>query len=167
MSAEKQKLIGEMIVVSKMDQQFPEMVDGLLKEMEKSYPITFNAVVDSNESLSAEAKAQLKAATNQRFASFSQKFRKRLAERVDYGKYIKDAVYPLYDKFYTEQELRDILAFYKTPTGQKLISTLPALLVESSRMANEKFVPMLMPVVQELIKEEFDQIGVPPPKPAN
>jgi uncharacterized protein len=161
-SAEKQKLIAEMIVIMKMDQQFPEIIDGVLKEMEKSYPSAFNAVIDGNQSFTAEQRAALKASSGERYAAFSQKFRKRLSEKVDYGKYIKESVYPLYDRFYTEQDLKDIIAFYKTPTGQKLISTLPAVMTESNKIATEKFVPMLVPIVQELLKEEFDQVGAPP-----
>lgn len=158
---EKTKLIGEMIILMRMDQQFPQMVDGMLKEMEKSFPIGFNAAVDGNDSLTPEQKAELKAKSGERFVTFSQKFRKRLSEKIDYGKYIREAVYPLYDKFYTEQELKDLIAFYKTTTGQKLIATLPALLAESNKTATEKFVPMLIPIVQDLIKEDFGQIGTP------
>ncbi len=160
-SEEKTKLIGEMIIVMKMDQQFPEIVDGMLKEMEKSFPIGFNAAVEGNNSLTPEQKAELKTTSGERFVAFSQKFRKRLSEKIDYSKYIREAAFPLYDKFYTEQELKDLIAFYKTTTGQKLITTLPALLAESNKTATEKFVPMLIPIVQDLIKEEFEQIGEP------
>ena len=163
-SDEKIKLISELVSVMKMDRQFPKMMDSMLKEMETTYPIGFNAAVDGNTSLSPDKKKALKASASDRFVAFSQKFRKRLAEAIDYSKYIREAIYPLYDKFYSETELRDLIAFYKTATGQKVIDTLPALLVESNVAAREKFLPQLLPLIGEMVREDFEQIA-PPPKP--
>lgn len=166
-SDEKNKLIAELAGVMKLDQQFPEMVDAMLKEMEKTYPLGFSATIDSNGALTAEQKTALRATARERFIAFSQKFRKRLSEQIDYGKYIQEAVYPLYDKFYNEQELKDLISFYKTATGQKMIKSLPAILAESTKMATEKFVPKVLPIVQELLKEEFEQIAAPPKSQIN
>ena len=161
-SEEKNKLIGDLVFVMKMDRQFPEMMDTMLKGMEATYPVGFNAAVDSNPGLSIEQKKALKISAGDRFVAFSQKFRKRLPEVVDYSKYIRDAIYPLYDKFYSEQELRDLIAFYKTPTGQKVIDTLPALLADSNVAAKEKLLPQLIPLIESMVREDFEQIAAPP-----
>lgn len=166
-SEEKSRLIGEIVSVMELDKQFPLIMDSMLKELDKSYPAGFNAVVDANPSLTAADKAALKGSVSDRYKAFSEKFRKRLVEKVDYGRYIREAVYPLYDKFYTEQELKDILVFYATPTGKKMIKTMPALFAESNRLASEKFVPQLIPIIEELMKEEFEAIGAPAPKPVS
>lgn len=162
-SESKNKLVTELVQVMKMDRQFPEMMDTMLKGMESTYPIGFEAAVDSMN-LSPEQKKAAKATAGDRFIAFSQKFRKRMAEAIDYNKYIREAIYPLYDKFYSEQELRDLIAFYRTPTGQKVVDTLPALLTESNIAAKEKFLPQLLPLIEALLKEEFQQIE-PLPKP--
>ena len=166
-SEEKSRLIGEMVAVMELDKQFPLIMDSMLKEMNKSYPVSFNAVVDAHPSLSAADKAALKGSVSDRYKTFSEKFRKRLSEKVDYAKYIREAVYPLYDKFYTEQDMKDILAFYATPTGKKMIKTMPAVFAESNRLASEKFVPQLIPIIEELMREEFEEIGAPAPKPVS
>ncbi len=161
-SDQKKKLIAELVTVMKMDSQFPEMMDAMLKELEKTFPIGFESAIDANTSLSVEEKSDLKKTSTQKFVAFSKKFRKRLPEVVNYDKYINDAVYPLFDKFYSEQELLDLIAFYKTPTGKKLIETLPALMAESNNIAREKFLPQILPIIEQIVKEEFDQIGAPP-----
>lgn len=43
----------------------------------------------------------------------------------------------LYAARFTEQELKDVLAFYKTPAGQKVISQEPQVLDQSVRFADE------------------------------
>jgi hypothetical protein len=40
-------------------------------------------------------------------------------------------VIPIYDKYYSLEELNAIIAFYQTPIGKKVISTLPQIMQES------------------------------------
>ena len=37
---------------------------------------------------------------------------------------------PVYDKYYSPEELREIIAFYKTPAGQKMIEVTPKIMSE-------------------------------------
>lgn len=58
------------------------------------------------------------------------------------GRYLHwDAIGPqmmdLYMRTFTEAELRDLVAFYKTPTGRKSLETLPVLMQESARLGQE------------------------------
>lgn len=158
MSDSKRALIGELILVMKLEENMRKITDVILEDMQKSYPIGFDQAVDSNPNLTPQDRAQLKKGSAESFARFSTKFRALLAERVDYKKYIEDAVYPLYDKFYSESELTEIVAFYKTKTGAKLIDTMPQVVAESQRMANEFLVPQLLPIITEIMEEEFKEI---------
>ena len=40
-------------------------------------------------------------------------------------------VIPIYQKHFTEKEIRETLAFYRTPTGQKILKELPQVMQES------------------------------------
>ena len=72
---------------------------------------------------------------------------------------------PEYTKMYaaafTEQQMDDILAFYKSPTGQAMIEKNPMLLQESSALAQQRMSDVT-PEVEKLIKDFMTQ---PPPKP--
>lgn len=45
----------------------------------------------------------------------------RLSEKFDYKKWIGENIASAYDKHYTLDEIRELIAFYKTPTGQKTL----------------------------------------------
>jgi uncharacterized protein len=160
-SPEKRKLIGEMVTLLKMDTQMSQITDQILQEMEKTYPMGFASVVDSRNDLTVEQKKTMKATAGPSFTAFSQKFRKRLMETVDYGKYIQESLYPIYDKVYTEQELKDLIAFYGTPTGKKVIETMPQLFAEAQTAAREKLLPQVLPIIETLVKEEFEALEQP------
>jgi len=66
--------------------------------------------------------------------------------------------YTLYDQFYTEAELKDVIAFYKTSTGQKVITTTPKLTSESIRLSNQLVLPKITNLIQEIVKEEIGKL---------
>jgi hypothetical protein len=76
-----------------------------------------------------------------------------------------DKLEPEYTKMYaaafTEQQMDDILAFYKSPTGQAMIEKNPELLQQSSALAQQRMA-VATPEIQKLIKEFMTQ---PAPKP--
>jgi uncharacterized protein len=58
----------------------------------------------------------------------------------------------LYAAAYTEQQLDDLIAFYKSPTGQVMVEKTPMLMKESGAIAQQRMVT-LIPEFQNLLKE--------------
>ncbi len=48
-----------------------------------------------------------------------------------------EKIVPIYDKYYTLEDLKVINTFYETPTGQKVLSTLPQVMQESMKVGQE------------------------------
>ena len=44
---------------------------------------------------------------------------------------LMDMIIPVYDKYYTDAEIKELITFYSTPIGKKLIETMPAVVQES------------------------------------
>ena len=65
---------------------------------------------------------------------------------------------------YTEQELDQILAFYRSPAGQALVEKTPALLQQTSTLVQER-VGNAAPELQEVIRHAMEQVikATPPP----
>ena len=42
-----------------------------------------------------------------------------------------DIIVPIYDRHFTHEEIKDVIAFYNTPTGQKFIFSMPSITSES------------------------------------
>ena len=43
-------------------------------------------------------------------------------------------VIPIYDKYYTESEIQQLISFYQTSLGQKVITTMPQIMQESMQI---------------------------------
>ncbi|MEZ5428406.1 MAG: DUF2059 domain-containing protein [Pyrinomonadaceae bacterium] len=164
-SEEKRKLIAELIVLTKADQQIVEITDVFLESFEKTYPAVIQEILSRNPDLPEEVKENLRQELSGNFQSFSQRFRQRLPVEVDYREFIEVSIYPLYDKFFTEKELGDLVAFYKTETGQKIISVMPQLVAESMNLSQQHLVPKIINLVDRMIKEEIEKVEKGPPPP--
>ncbi|CAM3604200.1 DUF2059 domain-containing protein [Elizabethkingia occulta] len=66
-------------------------------------------------------------------AEYWNELKKETASTKDF----EELLIPIYSKYYTEKELDDIIAFYKTPTGQKVIKTMPDMTKESMQAGQE------------------------------
>jgi hypothetical protein len=53
------------------------------------------------------------------------------SQKMDVPGGLTDSMIVIYDKHYSAAEIQDVLNFYSTPTGRKLIATMPDVLAES------------------------------------
>jgi hypothetical protein len=60
-----------------------------------------------------------------------------------------DQFIPIYDKYYSQEDLEGLLAFYESPLGQKVVKTMPLLMLESMQIGQAWGIQE----AQELLKE--------------
>jgi uncharacterized protein len=79
--------------------------------------------------------------------------KKFLAKHLSYAA-IKDDLIKLYTAEFTETELRELTAFYRTPTGKRSIEKMPALMQKGSELGIKR-VQDNSAELQQLIQEEL------------
>lgn len=65
-------------------------------------------------------------------------------------------LYPIYAKHFTVQEMKEINAFYSSPTGKKTVKTIPQVTQESMTVA-QAWAKGLSPKIQERVKARLDK----------
>lgn len=65
---------------------------------------------------------------------------------------------PIYDKYFTNEDLRILLAFYQSDTGKKIIKALPNIMQESMA-AGQEWGKSLVPIFLEQLKSKFKTQG--------
>ena len=84
-----------------------------------------------------------------------EEFWTKFMAKVDTDELI-DVTIPIYAKYFTPDEIKQLLAFYQTPLGQKVIATLPAVMQESM-VAGQKWGQQLVPRLFDELKAEGHQ----------
>jgi hypothetical protein len=117
--------------------------------------------------------AQVQQAFNQRFAEHPNKGKEALLERyqakanasldkvVGWDK-LKPEMVQLYTRSFTEQELKDLNAFYQSPLGRKMMDKLPALTMDAAQLTQKRLM-QAAPEVNKLLTELSAELA--PAKP--
>lgn len=72
-----------------------------------------------------------------------------------------EMVIPLYSKYFTHVEVREMAAFYASPLGRKTIETLPALMAESMALG-QKWGMSMGPEIQKRVMARCEKAGCKP-----
>ncbi len=86
--------------------------------------------------------------------SITEKYIQRLNQLMldEYWPGMKDQLINVYVTLYTEEEMRELIAFYKSPIGQKYINTTPKLMQESLEISQNQMKD-IMPKIRSLSQE--------------
>jgi hypothetical protein len=88
------------------------------------------------EKLMAQMKTQMISALKSQMKQVPESFWAKFQEKLDTHELL-ERIIPLYDKYYTIEDLKAVNAFYESPAGQKLLSTLPQITQESMKIGQE------------------------------
>ena len=108
----KRDLIRELLNVIDAKALTQSSLDVVFARLEQ--PASADQMKNMNEEARASYEASMKT-----YADQIRIYREKLYARLDYVKYAEDVYAPILDKTYNVEELRQLIAFYKTPIGQK------------------------------------------------
>ncbi|HVF90153.1 MAG TPA: DUF2059 domain-containing protein [Blastocatellia bacterium] len=160
-SPEKRALIAEMLEIMNVKKTSEEIMNTVLSQMEKDLPRMMSQMLSQEAKqrrLSEKEMKELEDYLNRTSARLTSKFRELFAKRINIGEVIEQISYPLYDKFFTEAELKDLVGFYKTPTGLKAIKVVPELMGESMQRSNALIMPKIMDLINEIKEEQLREM---------
>ncbi len=160
-SESKENLIRELLAISGVagmaEQMSAQYSYVELLRIQPSYPQMMQFAVSEQTDLSEEDRQRLTARL-ENFDQFAERFRGLFLERVDFSKIIDSVYYPLYDSYFSVNELEKMIVFYRTPAGRKAIEVMPALMQEASRGVAEAIQPQAVALIQEIVAEERAQL---------
>jgi len=101
---------------------------------------------------------QIMAPIRQAIPQVPEEFWVRMMDRFD-GQELVELTIPIYARHFTLEEIRDINAFYESPTGRKMIGSLPAIMQESMAVGQAWGEKAAGEIIQELEAEGFEPPG--------
>jgi hypothetical protein len=160
-SPEKQALIKELLELASSKKTIDAMLKAQAEQMDKQLPdISWQAVADMKElkSLTPEQREELRLKVVSNSLRSGRRVYELIQEKIDFNKLIEDVSLPLYDKYLTESELRDLVVFYKSPTGKKVIEVMPNLVAESMTRTAEVILPRFTEIMRQIQQEETQRM---------
>jgi len=158
LTPEKQALIQEIMVLTNAKQTTTQLVAVMMAQTEKDLPQILETTFKSNPNLSGENLQQ----ANQLASRILKRYTALLPQRLNLVQEIEQIQSAIFAKYYTEAELKDLITFYQSPTGKKVIAIMPQVMRESMQQSTERLMPKQMQLLQEIIQQE---VGKFQPRP--
>ncbi len=164
-SKSKIKLIDQLLEIVGGKQTYDQTQQLVLSQQKQELPKILKQMIDASSSLTPSQKKDAYAKAIQNMSSALDEFGQYMSAETTYQEFLQRVYYPVYDQYFTESDLNDLVAFYKTPIGRKLISISPQLSATSQKLTFEIIMPRLSEIISRMIQKEMDSINKSPTVP--
>lgn len=117
----------------------------------------FNSQMAQEKDLTEAQKQELTKFINEANERIDKTAKGFLSDQQTIAKLSEEVIFQIYDKTFTENELKELIAFYKTPTGQKAAAFLPGLSKQVEQAFGQSAVAQLQAIVSPKIEAERAQ----------
>jgi hypothetical protein len=148
--AEKTELIAELLEVIDAKALTQASFDAIFTSMRgmNDAPVGEDIPEESRAQLEASRKAQ---------EEQMRTFRERFYTRLDHVKYADQVYAPLFDEHFNVTELKELIAFFKTKAGQKMMKVIPDLGIAAMAKGQKLLESAAAETYDELRKEEAEK----------
>ena len=154
-SPEKEALIKELLAASGSAKSARDTANMMASFQQAEAERLIRDLAESDKTMSPEGKEALMKTTVESVGRLTKRVDEFFDKELDLEKAINEIAIPVYDKHYSEAELRDLIAFYKSPVGQKSISLAPQLMADMMGGFIEKIGPRLRDFLKRVTDEEY------------
>ena len=159
---EKRALIGEFLEITQTRKMAMDIYRDMIEQQRK---ITRDVIARSMETkpefteLSEEDRNKVRKEILENSERTDKRVYELLEARLDFPALMEKISYQLYDKYFTEQELKDLVGFYRSPAGKKSIEVGPKLFSESMELTRISILPLMNEVIDIMAKEESERLS--------
>ena len=126
---EKAALIEEMMTITRPDKLLAQLLEGYKKTFYEGFELSVQSQLRRQNEYPAKYQPYILRLEYDMFTI--------LTKRLTWDR-VKPRFIAVYDETFSKQELRDIVTFYKTPSGQSLNRKMPILTVKCLQAAQEE-----------------------------
>ncbi len=116
------------------------------------------ALVDQDKETTDAQKTELKKSAKEAGERLDSEVKAFFTDQTKTAPVAEEIIYQIYDKTFTETELRELIAFYRTSTGQKALVFLPSLSSQVQQGFTQAVIPLLQSFIQPKIQAETEQL---------
>lgn len=156
-AGEGEKAVMELTTLTGAKVQYEKMLTILSRSMQQGFNQGLMKAVQLHPVPQSKRKKASKI-LQKHFNDFIKQYERHMKKTMTWEGLVKEVYAPLYLKNFTVKEIKDIIAFYKSPTGKKFLQKSPQLIQDASKTVNNKYGKQLNKYAMELSRKKIDQV---------
>jgi len=154
---EGQKAVMELTTLNGAKEQYEKMLTVLSRSMQQGFNQGLMKAVQLHPVPQNKRKKASKI-LQKHFNDFIKQYERHMKKTMTWEGLVKNVYAPLYLKHFTVKEIKDIITFYKSPTGKKFLKKSPRLIQDASKTVNNKYGKQLNKYAMKLSRKKIDQV---------
>ena len=149
----KQAAVKQLVFIINSDRKSDDLIKGMLPVMQETQNQSLKTMLAERADLSADEKLALEKTMREDNNAIMKQMMEKFINQLDYEKTLNQITEIIYDKYYSLAELKDLITFYQTPTGQKTIKLITPISIETMRLSQQKIAPKMQITIKEIMDE--------------
>jgi uncharacterized protein len=160
-SPTKRALINQLVELSGERQQYEQSLANMRTSLQQMYLPMMNQSIENLEGLSNSDKQAIRQRASAQMAEMIDRISEMMQTQVTYDVLLEEVMYPTYDQYYSEADLRGLIAFYQTPVGKKVSSVSTQMSQTMMQRMGQLFSARMMQPLTEMMQRQIDQLRQP------
>jgi len=160
-SPQKKALIKEFLVLTNAASTAETIIRQLQQQLQGPTASIFAQGLReqlASEKLTSDERKRAEAHVDDAAQRIVERIRTEIPKRVNYAETIERISTEIYGKLFTEEELKELIAIYKTPVAQKFIKLFPQMSEEATLKIQELILPTITQAITEIVEDEKKKI---------
>lgn len=156
----KLKIVKELCTVLAPGKAAQATMLASFEEQVKRLSDMTDSVLSKNapEGISPEKLEAIKKQSLERALKVLRRTQQLFNEQIDINKLCDEIYTEIYEKYFSEDELKKLLAFYKSPIGKRMVEMQPKIATEAMQLTQNEIGAKMRNITQQVLQETLDQI---------
>ena len=147
----------EFFEVTGAERQYKQMRQIIANQFIKGSLPIINKYISDVGKIPEDKKKELTKLTNDFMQSATKLLLNQYDEDLPFSELVKNVFIPTYEKYFTIQEIRDVIKFYKSPVGQKFTELTPTMMQDVAGKMSTVYEKKIVEISQKIVKEELEK----------
>jgi hypothetical protein len=156
-SPEKRALIKEIIALTNLQDTMNALTKGMADQLARQGSERIAKKINELPDLTPQEREKLLREMTQdseRNVRITKRYAELAREQINWPELMEDVIVYVFDKYYTDEELKAIADFYKSPAGRKMMQTMPQATSDIMVKSEAVIGPKLDAIFQQVMLEE-------------
>ena len=144
-----QQAVNDLLLAMNYDQVFKQSLKVMAEQMPANMLAGATAAINSSPKLNADQKKKELEKLSKEMPKFVAAMSELMSDPAITQEMMAEMA-PLYARHFTTDEIRQMAAFYRSPLGAKILTTMPAVMGESMALGQKVMTPRIQKMMQTL-----------------
>lgn len=157
-STEEDKVYNKFFIAVGLEAQYNQIINIMISQFQQGFSTGIQDSIKQKDNISEKDKTEIQKIINESMDSYLQKLKEKFLVTMPFQELERNVYMPVYKKYFTIDEIKEITKFYEGGTGNKFVSLSPTMMQEAVTVFNQNYNQKLMQISKEIAETEFSKM---------